>query len=320
MFSSILIREGYAMACLLRPLFYSALTAFGLFVEMTELSAQGVDIRAADGPWSIYCIKDKVAPQPQDCSVITSAAAAEDQSMWVKVAFTFETLPTQLNMTIRTPRLNYFSGISISTNLRQFGKVFIEKCGDSYCQTGSVRVDPILLSGLATADMAKFEYQTSDQEGISLTIDVQDLIPIVGKLAQILKIPDEQWKPEDHTVLVVMKSSPSVVDVNGADTHSKDCHGWPAETSVTVSANLDIEDEEKFEAWLDNSALCATKPVFWVYGDSSAPSTPLGDASTHTVFQRVLEKVPMAVVSDPSGHIPLQYVDPEPPRHGPKRR
>jgi invasion protein IalB len=297
---------------------------FGVLAFSAGSSAQQVEKKNAKGPWSLYCVKDNPNPQPQDCSVVAALVATEDQSAWLKVAFAFEPSPIQITMTIRTPRLNYFSkGISISTDQKHFGKVFIEKCADTYCQT-TVYVDSKLLNGLATSKTATFAYQIGEDEGVSLAVGLQELAPVIGELAQTLGISDQQWKPEKHIVWVELRTNPSGFAPTGKETAVdllgtplKDCYGAPAAKEVVVSANMRIENESNFEEWLSQSRPCALKSVFWVSSEpqrQGSPHTMFGEASRYTVYERLRDKVPFVVFQDSLSARTKRTVPLQPPR------
>jgi invasion protein IalB len=289
--------------------------------QVDNSSSQQVEKRSTKGPWSLYCVKDDPNPQPQDCSVVAALVATEDKNVWLKVAFAFDQSPDQITMTLRTPRLNYFNkGISISTDQTHFGKAFIERCSDTYCQT-TLHVDSKLLNGLATSKTATFGYQTGEEEGISLSVGLQELAPVIGELAQTLGISDQKWRPDKHIVWVELRTNPyGLPGPVGADlqgTPLKDCNGAPAAKEVVVSASMRIENERNFDEWLLQSAPCAPKSVFWVSSESQRlgrSHTMLGEASKYTVYVRLRDKVPNVVFEDTFTGSKIQRVPLQPAR------
>jgi invasion protein IalB len=300
------------------------LASIGTLFFSTLSSAQQVEKRKDIGPWSLFCLKNDPNPKLEDCSIATALVADDDPNAWLRLAFAFGPSQSDVTMTIKTPHLNYFDrGISISADEKQFGKAYIEKCADLFCQT-TVRVNPRLLEGFATSKIAAFEYQTNEQESISLAVELKELVPAIGELAQVLGLSDQQWKPEDQTVVVELRTYPVALDaknmkefagksldVNQWGTPIKDCFGTPPAKMVKVSANLRIQNEGNFEEWLSDSARCGTQSVFWVYGDPERrgkPNTMLGEASRYKVYELVRGKIPEGhvVYSDSTGRIPLQ--------------
>jgi invasion protein IalB len=134
--------------------------------------AQDVILKSSIANWSIYCLRDVSEIKPQDCSLVTAAVGETDANDWIKVGITLSS-PQEMEMTIRTPRLNYFkTGISITGEGTQLGRAFIDKCNDTSCQT-TVAVDSRMLQGLATAKSLRFEYQISESEGVALAVNVE---------------------------------------------------------------------------------------------------------------------------------------------------
>jgi invasion protein IalB len=188
-----------------------ASAVFAIFCVLSlssESSAQEVEKRSQIGPWSVYCLTRTPNPKVQDCSVVGSFVADAGPDAWLKLAFAFDPSPFGVTMTIKTPHLDYFSrGISLSADNKQLGRAYIEKCTESFCQT-TVHADARLLNGLATSKTATFEYQTNEEEGVSLAVELKELVPAIGQLAGVLGLSDQQWKPEDQTVFVEMRTVP----------------------------------------------------------------------------------------------------------------
>jgi invasion protein IalB len=236
------------------------------------------------GNWSIYCLKDVSDIKPQDCSLVTAAVAESNPSDWIKVGVTLSS-PQDMEMTIRTPRLRYFKrGISVTSDGAQLGRVFIDKCDDTFCQS-TIALDSRMLSDLATAKVLTFEYQTHEHESIAIAVDAERFITALGELhktvfsAVVANVP---W-----TFTVQLRTNPNSKGSSyGWGTLLNDCYGSPATKVVKVS-NFEIQDGRSFEQWLSNSRRCSGE-VVWITDDTkSATKNFLSEASKYKVYMVV---------------------------------
>jgi invasion protein IalB len=263
--------------------------------------AQEVALRSSFGNWSIYCLKDAPDPQPVDCSLVTAVAAQDNPNAWVKIGIAFSS-PEELEMTIRTPRLNYFRrGIVITSDSGPVGRAFIEKCEESFCLT-TVAVDARILQGLTSTKSLTFEYQINENEGIVIAVDAEQFSTALVELNKVvfpLLVADVEqgWK-----FLVELRKNPnfgSSVYTWGA--RYPDCNGSPSHEIVKVS-NLKIENDRQLEEWLYNVQQCQ-ESVVWVTGETQGA---LGEASKYQVFLKIKDKMRNVVTTDTSGQ-PLEF-------------
>jgi hypothetical protein len=145
------------------------LLLLGAAVVPNESQAGEVEQKGNIGDWSLYCLKGVQDVTFSDCSIATGASVASDPSMWVRVGVAFVGRPYEVAMTIRTPRLNFFSrGISITTQAAQaqatqLGRVFVDKCSEFFCESMSVPIlcaksPKRLLAPLANSSNARAAY------------------------------------------------------------------------------------------------------------------------------------------------------------------
>ena len=316
-----------------RAMYVAGLLALGVaggtLLISTKSIAQEVEQKSSVGGWSIFCVKNVPKPSIQDCSLVTSVVAGTESNAWVRLGIAFVSSPVEIEMTIRTPRLSYFSkGVSIASGGYQLGRAFIEKCSESFCQT-TVAVDARTLRGLAVAKTATLEYQISEEESVALAVNVEQFIPALGELGEAVGLGNPsavadslrsdgqgERNAEFEVFRVEMRTNPYDAPTFQADDAwgrpLKDCFGAPATKLVRVSSDLKIQDDRNFEEWLSSSQRCADRSVFWITRDAQdaqhlgRPETPLGEASKYAVYEKVKDKVPNVVTTDASGRIPLR--------------
>jgi invasion protein IalB len=281
-----------------------------------------VEVKSSIGEWSVYCVKGVQNLLPQDCSLVVAAQGERESQAWVKVAFTVSSAE-EMEMTIRVPRLDYFSkGIGISADGRQLGKAFIETCSDasSSCQS-TVAVDSRVLHGLVSAKTANFEYQTGDEEGISLGINLDKFKPALGELRKIAGLvhpidysSDGAMAAADETFEVELRANTAGTDPSTNSVLGKPlkCHGVATATTVTVSPEFTIKDAQKLDAWLASTRSCSN--IVYLITQPSQPAPGSGQnfftqASKYTVYEKVRDKIPAQRIffADSPNGIPLRF-------------
>jgi invasion protein IalB len=159
-----------------------------LFSLSTESRAREVEERNRIGDWSLFCLKGVNNPALGDCSITTGTLAEADSAVWVRLGFVFVALPYEIAMTIRTPRLNYFTrGILISADGHEIGRAFIDKCGENSCES-TISLEPRILRGMAPAKAAVFEYQIGDNESTRLAVNIERLVPALNELRRVVNL------------------------------------------------------------------------------------------------------------------------------------
>jgi invasion protein IalB len=280
-------------------------SVMGAVCFSTRSSAQEVMLKSSIANWSIYCLKDVTEIKPQDCSLVTAAVGKDNASAWVKMGIALSS-PQEMEMTIRTPRLNYFrKGISITKDGAQLGRAFIDKCTNTFCQS-TIAVDSRMLDGLLAAHSLTFEYQTSDEEGVALAVNVREFSRALGELYQVV-FPALVAMPlsanlKEWTFTVELRKNPNIsTSMYTWGARYPNCYGSPSTKTVSVS-NLTIQDDQKFEEWLNDSLRCP-EAVVWVTGETQ---DAFGEANKYKVYMKVKDKMRYVVTTDATGQ-PLVF-------------
>jgi len=289
----------YDLVCRVRTMLLIALAAL-LYSPMGL--AQEVKLDRVIGNWSIYCSENTTV---RDCSLVTGAVADDDAKVWVKIAFAFSS-PSEIQMTVRTPhlsRLKLSPGVSIAADDHHLGRVFIQDCYETSCQT-TVALDPRIFRGFALSKVATFAYPTAEREGEALAINFEQFVLALNELAKAVFPPRTmaampvEGRPVQFRV--ELRKHPTTVRWGKP---LKTCHNLPASKVVSVSSNFEIAEEKDFDQWLDGMKRC-DGDVAWISSLTGEHGTALGvwgQTSKFVVYQKVKEKMPYVVTKGPLG-------------------
>lgn len=279
-----------------------------LFWSPALALAQDVEQKSRLGNWSVYCVKD-IKPAIATCSLATAAVADIDPGAWLKLGLAYTSPSGDLELTIRTPRLNYFKrGISIAADGRQLGRAFVDYCNTSLCQT-TITVESRILQGLGTSENATFEYQTGEDDGVAIAISLAQFVPALAELRRTVGMEAaaivtadnrSEWKVVNRLrtfinfvtfgkfkgdvetpFTVEVRSNPFsahsyTYNVSGAGWGKPlyDCLGKEASKEVKVTSDLKVKDDRKLKEWLVASKSCPDDAVVWIIPKNKQANTP----------------------------------------------
>jgi invasion protein IalB len=323
------------LRALVRALALLSVSALWYSTDFGRSVAGEVQRKSSIGNWSIYCASSKSKLTIADCSMVSAVTAQNDPEQWIRVGLAYVSQSGDMEMTIRTPHLTYLQkGILISTERGQVGRAFVQRCPNN-CET-TIGVGSRLLFELGSSDVAIFEYQMNETEGISLSLDLNSFIPAVAELRKVVGLEAEAISAVEGKIAKLMRlltfgyasrssETEYVVEMKynpylsgfGQVSHVwgqplDECYGTPAKTEVKVSIDLKVKNDAALNDWLDHTQACASGAVFWISPKRQAAGK-LWDRAAYSAQEELggyalldlmRERVPNAVVTDAPGGAP----------------
>lgn len=291
------------------------LATFGiLFANISSGYSQSAEELQRVRDWTIFCDR-KIEGQAKshNCVAATAVVADNDQSAWLKLAFEIVSSRGDLEMTMRIPRVNYFRrGISLTSEGEQIGRAFVDSCDEKACQT-SVAVEAKLLTYLLRSNSISFEYQTGQEQGIRLDVDVRDFPTVFEQLSKRAGLDSNSTVAQSlptvpnlptHVRLTLARSTHQ--EGRPAQDVAMKCRGKSGTVNLSVSAQLKIENFDVLQKWLEDVAPCVKGTGAFAQiapNESKAGgfSHLTAKASGYAVYHEIKGSIPNAVLVSSGG-------------------
>ncbi|MGY3487844.1 invasion protein IalB [Bradyrhizobium sp. USDA 4011] len=295
------------------------IAAAGSLVFAGPCMAQDVFLKEKFGLWSVYCLRDG-APSNGKCTVTAGVHANDNPDLWIKVAVGFANPAGDLVMTLRTPLLTYLrNGISVGFDGKQTVKAFVDKCPNSTCES-TLAIDDRLMYQIATHDKMSVEYQVSEDRGIALILDLDQILSALNSIkpggGEAIASADPKKPSPQAAVRVLVErrkhelaTSLSSGALAAWNAPLQNCPKVPATKVVLVNADLTVQNEEELLDWADKSNKCTPDAVAWIKAEgSSSPNGPALDRSrmaSWTLYNYVSKTMPAGVIPEDGSQVAI---------------